>query len=224
MPGITPVDKKEFLARLPHGAVTAPDRPPGPAETPPSDILAELSAKLKGAGMGVHLLETPAEALAHALDLIRQNGAELVGAADLGPELNGRLPQAARQAGLELVTAGDGQADLGQLEPLQAGLTRADLALASVGGLAQAARPGGGRLMSLLPPLHVVLLSAGDVLPSLDDLPAALNDPARFPGGPPPAVSIIGGPSKTGDIEAVIVLGVHGPGRVEVVIWSQPGV
>jgi L-lactate dehydrogenase complex protein LldG len=36
----------------------------------------------------------------------------------------------------------------------------------------------------------------------------------------PPAVSLIGGPSKTGDIEAVIVLGVHGPGRVEVVIWQ----
>jgi L-lactate dehydrogenase complex protein LldG len=84
----------------------------------------------------------------------------------------------------------------------------------------QASRPGGGYLLSLLAPLHIALVKASDVLPGLAELPAALADPARFPAGPPASLCVIAGPSKTGDIEAIMIRGVHGPGRVEVVLWG----
>ena len=213
------MNRTAFLARLPQGRVPAPARPSGPPEPPPADPIATLAANLRGAGVGVHLVEDAGKALERALALVRESGAARVGVSDLGPEIMAELPAAAAAAGLETLTAGDGQAGPEVLEPLPAGLTRAELAVAQVGAVVQVARPGGGRLLSLLPPLHVVLLDAADVLPAMEDLPRALKDPARFPGALPPAVSLIGGPSKTGDIEAVIVLGVHGPGRVEVVIW-----
>ena len=214
------MDRAAFLARLPKGVVKAPVRPPGPPEPPPRDALAALVEKLRATGMGVHVLDSADQALQKALALIKESGAERLGAADLGPELNELLPQTARSLGLEVVPAGDDRAEAKSYEPLAAGLTRADLAVAQVGALLQAARPGGGRLMSLMPPMHVALLWAKDILPAMADLPPALQDQERFPDGMPPAVSLIGGPSKTGDIEAVIVLGVHGPGRVEVVIWN----
>ncbi len=214
------MDRASFLARLAKGRVQPPARPLESPEPPPADPLEELTQKLRATGMGVHLLASAEAALQQALALIKDSGAQRLGAADLGPELNQLLAGAAEKAGLEVVKAGDDRAASDTIEPLSAGLTRAEMAVAQVGALVQVARPGGGRLLSLMPPLHVALLHAGDILPALSDLAEALKDPARFPGGLPPAVSLIGGPSKTGDIEAVIVLGVHGPGRVEVVIWS----
>ena len=63
-------------------------------------------------------------------------------------------------------------------------------------------------------------LHVRDLLPTLGDLPGALNDPNRFAGGPPRGLALIAGPSKTADIEAVMVPQVHGPGRVEIVVWG----
>jgi L-lactate dehydrogenase complex protein LldG len=185
----------------------------------PAEPAEALVASACAAGMGARRVGSAREAVEAALAAARGAGGK-IGVADLGPELDGLLPPAADKAQVALVPAGDGRISPQEAEPLCAGITRADLALADVGALVQAARPGGGRLASLLPPLHICLVHAGDVLPSLADLPAALRDPARFPGGPPPALNLIGGPSKTGDIEAVIVLGVHGPGQVEVVVWG----
>ena len=214
------MDRAAFLARLPKNGMEPPVRPQGPPEPPPQDALDTLVQKLRATGMGVHVLYSAEEALQTALGLIKDSGAERLGVADLGVELNALLPPLAQSAGVEVVSAGDDRAQAESYEPLPAGLTRAELAVAQVGALVQTAKPGGGRLMSLMPPLHVAMLSAKDILPAMADLPPALRDPARFPEGMPPAVSLIGGPSKTGDIEAVIVLGVHGPGRVEVVIWT----
>ncbi len=211
--------RESFLARLPVGRVRPPPRPSGPALPPPQDPAGEFLRRLDEGGAAVHRVDGAEAAAARAVEIVRRAGAERAGLAELGPELEGPLRRAAAAAGLELVPAGDG-CDPAAVEPLPAGITRAELAVAQTGALVQVARPGGGRLLSLLPPLHVALVCVQDLLPAMEDLAAALVDRSRFPEGPPPAVSLIGGPSKTGDIEAVIVLGVHGPGRLEVVLWG----
>lgn len=216
------MDRDGFLARLSGRQVRTEPRPAGWPQPAPDQPVAALEASLCAAGMTVHRVAGAEEALGAALEAAGRAGGP-VGAAGLGPELEGLLPAAAQKAGLELAAAGDGQAAPQELERLAAGVTRAELALADVGALVQAARPDGGRMASLLPLVHVCLVHTSDVLPSIGHLPAALRDPGRFPGGPPPALNLIGGPSKTGDIEAVIVLGVHGPGRVEVVLWGPDG-
>ena len=53
------------------------------------------------------------------------------------------------------------------------------------------------------------------ILPDLFDLFALLG---AKPGELPACVSIITGPSKTGDIELRLVTGVHGPGEIHVVL------
>jgi L-lactate dehydrogenase complex protein LldG len=77
-------------------------------------------------------------------------------------------------------------------------------------------RSAGGRGLSVYPPHHVVLASVDQLVP---DLPAAyelLHD--RYAGDYPSMMSLITGPSRTGDIERVIVLGAHGPKRLTILL------
>lgn len=66
------------------------------------------------------------------------------------------LPAVAQATCRGMLHADDGQPDGPRLcEPLAAGLTICELAVAQTGGQGQLAGPTGGRLLFLLPPLHV---------------------------------------------------------------------
>ena len=94
------------------------------------------------------------------------------------------------------------------------GITSADYALADTGTLVMLASPHEARLISLLPPAHIAIVPAGRLLSSLDELFSILPDPARQTS----SLVLITGPSRTGDIEQILVRGVHGPGEITVVI------
>jgi L-lactate dehydrogenase complex protein LldG len=92
------------------------------------------------------------------------------------------------------------------------GVTGAALAVTEPAALAVVAQSSVPRAISLLPPVHICVLRTADVV---DTLAEAL---ARFEDALPSALTWIGGPSRTGDLEMVQTLGVHGPIVVEVVI------
>ena len=92
------------------------------------------------------------------------------------------------------------------------GVTGAAFGIAATGSIVVDARRAGGRTASLLPPVHLALFAETALLATPADL---WRDMARaFPGGPPSQAVVISGPSKTGDIELVLVTGVHGPGHL----------
>jgi L-lactate utilization protein LutC len=79
----------------------------------------------------------------------------------------------------------------------------------------QAAQSGQGRSVSLVPPLHVALLEPSQIVPDLFDLFRELEThKAEFPSN----ITLITGPSKTGDIQLKLTTGVHGPGEVHAVV------
>jgi L-lactate dehydrogenase complex protein LldG len=92
------------------------------------------------------------------------------------------------------------------------GVTGAVGGIAATGSVVVAAGRAGGRSASLLPPVHAVLVP----IRSLVATPTAVLGrlPEVFPEGLPSQVVVITGPSRTGDIELVLVRGVHGPGHV----------
>jgi L-lactate dehydrogenase complex protein LldG len=87
------------------------------------------------------------------------------------------------------------------------GLTDAAYAVAETGSVVIRPGPGHGRAISLVPVHHVVILEPANFLPDLLDLFERLETD----GLPGSGCVLITGPSKTADIEANLVEGVHGP-------------
>ncbi len=98
------------------------------------------------------------------------------------------------------------------------GITSADWALADTGTLVMLASSE-ARLLSLLPPAHVAVIPATCILTGLDELFTVVPDPASLTS----SMVLITGPSRTADIEQILVRGVHGPGEIHVVIVAATG-
>jgi len=96
----------------------------------------------------------------------------------------------------------------------EVGITSADYALADTGTLVMLASPAEARLISLLPPVHIAVVPVERVLSGLDELFTILPDPAAETS----SMVLITGPSRTADIEQILVRGVHGPGELHVVV------
>ncbi len=94
------------------------------------------------------------------------------------------------------------------------GITSADYALADTGSLVLLASPAEARLISLLPPAHIAVVSRAKILTGLDELFSILPRPAEASS----SMVLITGPSRTADIEQILVRGVHGPGEIHVIL------
>jgi len=94
------------------------------------------------------------------------------------------------------------------------GITSADYVLADTGTLVLLSRPQEARLISLLPPAHLAVVPRERILTGLDELLTVLPHPAEQTS----SMVLITGPSRTADIEQILVRGVHGPGQITVVI------
>jgi L-lactate dehydrogenase complex protein LldG len=100
------------------------------------------------------------------------------------------------------------------LESCDAGITECDVLVAQTGTVVVTSRSAGGRALSVLPPHHVVVARRTQLIP---DLPAALEHIQRVYGANYPSfISLITGPSRTGDIERILVLGAHGPKQLSI--------
>ena len=69
--------------------------------------------------------------------------------------------------------------------------------------------------MTLLPPTYVAVLPAERVLRTV---PEAVDKYARADGALPANVVFHTGPSRSGDIQMEIFVGMHGPGDVHVIL------
>jgi L-lactate dehydrogenase complex protein LldG len=90
------------------------------------------------------------------------------------------------------------------------GVIEADYAIAGTGTfcvVATAQRPSS---ITILPPANFIVVAADRILPTLADVIAAVG-PERFATH---RVALITGPSRTADIEKLIVIGVHGPKKL----------
>ena len=99
------------------------------------------------------------------------------------------------------------------------GITGADYAVAETGSVIILPRKGLSRLVSLVPPVHLALVRPQDVVGTLDDLFLLRRLEFHRSGGDMGSyLNFITGPSRTGDIEQTLVVGVHGPKEVHLVL------
>ncbi len=90
------------------------------------------------------------------------------------------------------------------------GVTGARAGIAATGTLLLPCGPGRPRGTHIVPPAHVCLVRAMDLVATIED---AILLQAREPH--PSTMSWVSGPSRTADLEMRQTIGVHGPKSVE---------
>ena len=125
-----------------------------------------------------------------------------------------QLAQAqARELGLPTLVTDEGYDKL-ELEQCDVGISECDALIAQTGTILVTSKTAGGRALSCLPPHHVVIARREQMV---SDLPAAFAlIKAKFGANYPSMISFITGPSRTGDIERILVLGAHGPKKLTI--------
>lgn len=86
-------------------------------------------------------------------------------------------------------------------------ITGCQAAIAETGSLVLWPSTAEPRLMSLVPPVHIVVMEAGQLHASFADVIAAHGWAEAMPTN----ALLISGPSKTADIEQTLAYGIHGP-------------
>jgi L-lactate dehydrogenase complex protein LldG len=194
---------------------------PSPAPKPPeldepitrlvhSDIrLADLFATTAKTSKFILQETSPDELIARLVEFLQSRNCRHIGISAGGICQSMNLAAALRDRGLDARSWTD--LTLDQTYDLDCGVTDVWAAVAETGSLVIHADANQGRALSLVPPIHVAIVEPKNILADLVDLFEKMSRTS-----PPPAVSIISGPSQTADIEAVMVTGVHGPGVVAV--------
>jgi len=125
------------------------------------------------------------------------------------PETAG-LPELLRSRGREVLGA---DADPQAVAAACLGITGAVAGIARSGTVIVDSGRSGSRLVSLLPPVHLAFLNTPAIVADQGTFLRAL-DTASLPSN----LVLITGPSRSGDIELVLTVGVHGPGKLMVAL------
>ncbi len=222
-----PMDRKQFISRISQalGRSTPPQEPPVPPEVDaalvrlddePSDRIERFAARAQAIGMELRRVDRGGlcEALVRVLGELQASRVTMgVGRLDEADALH----QAVDESGIQRID----WANQGTMEPhydVDVGISDVHAGLADTGSLVCASDDQHGRGLSLVPPIHVAIVRTTDIQPDLLDYLQSIEtgDPSAMPS----ATAIITGPSKTADIEGVLVTGVHGPGRVIVLLYE----
>ncbi len=115
--------------------------------------------------------------------------------------------------GLPMVRTDNGY-EARDMESCDVGISACDALIAQTGSVLVTSQSAGGRALSVLPPHHVVLARREQLIADLPSAFALLK--TKYASGYPSLISFITGPSRTGDIERILVLGAHGPKKLTI--------
>jgi L-lactate dehydrogenase complex protein LldG len=94
------------------------------------------------------------------------------------------------------------------------GISQAQAGIAETGTLLLDSARERHRLVSLVPPVHIAIINASQIVGTLGEALAMLRSEKMVS----PIVTLVTGPSRTADIELTLAIGVHGPQELFVII------
>lgn len=125
------------------------------------------------------------------------------------------LEQWSDKTGIESLITAD---DYDDLEQLQVGITDCEYLVARTGSIVMSTAQSAGRAFPVYVPVHVIIACDCQLVYDLNE--AILKIEQRYHTDYPSAWYLVSGPSRTGDIEKTLVLGVHGPVEVYVFLMK----
>lgn len=186
------------MAEVDGGAVPARGRPP------PGECVARFRENAEAVSATVTRIAAPGELPGAVAEYLaaRNLPARILATPD--PFFD-RVPWDRRPA-LEVRRGAHGEHDI-------VGLSRAFAAVAETGSLAMAGGADNPHLASFVPETQIAVVPAQRIVGAFEDVRAMFRG-----GGLPRTLSLVTGPSRTGDIGLKIELGAHGPRRLHIVI------
>lgn len=178
----------------------------------------ERHAALSGMPHRVDSVESAADAI---VSVVNDLGARKVALANLPPRLLDAIRHRFSELPVEIIEEPFPASALPHaIDEAEAGVTGMAFGIAQTATLAEVAINDAQRLVSALPRTHIGVVFARDLVQTLDDAAPLLRE--IFQRHPTHcAVSFISGPSRTGDIELKLTLGVHGPGAQHAIIIEE---
>lgn len=216
------MERERFLGRVSTAVMASrlPSPPPVPDEIPdmdPTELVSLFRERATAVDCAVHGPVTRHGLPAVVTGIASARGCDSFVAWDHLP-IPG-IPAALSANGLTHVAheiaASEGREDqMVAYGDVSLGITGSIAGLAESGSVVLDHSEGQSRLASLVPETHIVLLEISKIARSL------VYWAARHPelAGMGPNLVVISGPSRTGDIEQVLNLGVHGPRHLDVVM------
>ncbi len=179
-----------------------------PREQSLQQRIEQFIAAAESLGGFVHRVRGPGEAVEQIMTLLAGDTRALAWAAEQLPipDLLGTL----ESLGVGIAAHAD--------EEARVGITGVSAALAGTGSLVLESGTGRYRATSLLPDLHIALLSGEQILPDLESWAAAQRAAGYSAFRDSSNTIIISGPSKTADIGHELVKGAHGPRELHILL------
>jgi L-lactate utilization protein LutC len=208
---LTGTSRAEFIARIRKNLGHPAERSPEPGAPPALEpaVVRQVAASSAGSATVHRLAGADQAGVLAALDGCLAKHSVKRALLNL-QQLGQRFPIAEhlRSRQIETVEWGTPTAFLDSYQA-EVSITDAPAGLADTGALLVWSHEHFGRSSTLVTPVHITLLPASRILPDLVDGLAFVQQ--QNPGLLPSNIVVINGPSKTGDIEMKLVVGVHGP-------------
>lgn len=211
------MDRDAFLKRVSSAILDTqlPASPTAPAELPempPADLVTLFRNRAQSVNSVVHGPVSRHSVPRTVVGIAAGHGIETFASWDELPAPG--VTGAMTAEGWDRVRPGDGESPASALATADLGVTGAIRGLAESGSVVLSHGLGRGRLVSLLPEIHVALLRVNSLVRTLvhwaHEEPEVVSETANL--------VIVTGPSRTGDIELQLNLGVHGPKHMHVVL------
>lgn len=177
------------------------------------DVNETLAQNFKAAFEAVsghaHIVKNDAEAIRTIAEIVKASGASRIAFAELPDAF---IDDAVAQCGgVEVLRPPYASASaIHEIDQVNVGITGANFGIAETGTLAEVVFDDASRLCSSLPRTHIGVVRARDLVPTLRGSAERMNQ-LYATHTKNIMISFISGPSRTGDIEMILTLGVHGP-------------
>lgn len=177
-------------------------------DTSPQALKALFIAEAKLLSVHIHEARNESEAMEQLLDIIGDD--KQIMAWDAAHIPLKTFDDTLSKQGITRADSRDGE--------VRVGVTGVDSALASTGSVIVTSGDGKPRTASLIPPVHVAVLTIDQLQPNLEAWIASLKAAGLENFRAKSNAVIISGSSRTADINQELVMGAHGPRDLHVIV------
>ncbi len=185
-----------------------------PTASSGAHLFSEFEERAKAVSAEVFHVATLAEAREALLKLIEAAGVKMAVAVESPLQRAAGITEALRSRNIEVYTEPTYIA--AHADTADIGISGVEFGVAETGSVFQEGYAIATRLVTILPPFHVVFLPSMNIVPGITEAFEIIAQ--NFDRG---YVGFITGPSRTADIERVLTIGVHGPGRFAIIAVDE---